>query len=247
MDMPQKVIIIGATSGIGLAAARLLRSEGAKLGVAGRRVDRLAAFAAEEGAAVAYKALDVTEPSAPKKMEELAEELGGVDLIMLVAGIGSQNMGLNPEIELQTAVTNVVGFTRMIDAAFAYFKARGGGHIAIVSSIAGTKGLGAAPAYSATKRYQNTYVQCLAQLSTMTAGRSVTFTDIRPGFVDTALLKGGKYPLLMKPENVARIAVRAIRKKKRVVVIDWRYRLLVWGWKLIPDFLWERLTIKTKG
>lgn len=244
--MLKKAIIIGATSGIGLAMARLLRSEGVELGVAGRRLDRLAAFTSEEGAAVAYKALDVTEPSAPKKMEELAEELGGADLIMLVAGTGSQNMGLDPEIELQTTATNVVGFTRMIDAAFAYFKAHGGGHIAIVSSIAGTKGLGAAPAYSATKRYQNTYVQCLAQLSTMTAGGSVTFTDIRPGFVDTALLKGGKYPLLMKPDNVARIAVRAIRKKKRVVVIDWRYRLLVWGWKLIPDFLWERLTIKTK-
>lgn len=240
----EKAIIIGATSGIGLEVARLLRSQGVGLGVAGRRDDRLQAFAAEEGAPVAWSRIDVTDSDAGERLVELADRMGGVDTIILVAGVGSQNRSLDPAIELATAETNVVGFTRMIDAAFNYLKAHGGGHIAAVSSIAGTKGLGIAAAYSATKRFQNTYIQCLAQLSNMTDAR-VTFTDIRPGFVDTDLLRSGHYPMLMKPQKVARLMVDAIRKRKRVATIDWRYRLLVAAWRLIPDRIWEKATIET--
>lgn len=240
----EKAIIIGATSGIGLEVARLLRSQGVGLGVAGRRDDRLQAFAAEGGAPVAWSRIDVTDSDAGERLMELADRMGGVDTIILVAGIGSQNRSLDPAIELATAETNVVGFTRMIDAAFCYLKAHGGGHIAAVSSIAGTKGLGIAAAYSATKRFQNTYIQCLAQLSNMTDAR-VTFTDIRPGFVDTDLLRSGHYPMLMKPQRVARLMVDAIRKRKRVATIDWRYRLLVAAWRLIPDRIWEKAKIET--
>ena len=236
-----KAIIIGATSGIGLEVARLLRSEGVSLGVAGRRTDRLQAFAAEEGAHVEWSAIDVTDSDAGDKLVELADRIGGVDTFILVAGIGSQNRNLGPAVEVATAETNVVGFTRMIDAAFNYLKARGGGHIAAVSSIAGTKGLGIAPAYSATKRFQNTYMQCLAQLSAMTKA-GVTLTDVRPGFVDTDLLRSGHYPMLMSPKKVARLMVDAIKKRKRVATIDWRYRLLVAAWRMIPDCIWEKST-----
>lgn len=111
-----------------------------------------------------------------------------MDLFFLSSGIGSQNPDLKPEIELNTARTNVEGFTRMVTAAFNHFKTQGGGHIAVISSIAGTKGLGIAPAYSATKRFQNTYIEALAQLSRM-QHLNIHFTDIRPGFVATDLLK----------------------------------------------------------
>lgn len=238
----EKAIIVGATSGIGLEVARALRRRGVALGVAGRREDRLAQFCREDGTKAIYSTIDVTADDAADLLVELANRMGGVDTIILVAGVGSQNRGLKADIELQTTQTNVVGFTRMICAAFNYLKANGGGHIAAVSSIAGTKGLGIAPAYSATKRYQNTYIQCLAQLSRMT-GANVTFTDIRPGFVDTELLRTGSYPMLMKPEFVAKCIVKAVMQKKRIVTIDWRYRLLVAAWRLIPGWLWERMKI----
>ena len=91
----------------------------------------------------------------------------------------------------------------MVTAAFGWFRSHGGGHIAVISSVAGTRGLGSAPAYSATKRMQNTYIDALAQLARMEK-LAIRFTDIRPGFVATPLLSGDDYPLLMQPGPVAR-------------------------------------------
>ena len=80
--------------------------------------------------------------------------------------------------------TNAVGFTRLVGCAYRYFANNGGGHIACITSIAGTKGLGPAPAYSASKAMQNTYLQALEQLA-ISKHHNIHFTDIRPGFVDT--------------------------------------------------------------
>ena len=74
----------------------------------------------------------------------------------------------------------------------------------------------------------------------------IHFTDIRPGFVATDLLKSGKYPMLMRPEKVAARIVRALGQRKRRIVIDRRYAVLVFFWRLIPEWLWERLPIRTK-
>ncbi|MFQ7040976.1 MAG: oxidoreductase, partial [Barnesiella sp.] len=73
---------------------------------------------------------------------------------------------------------------------------------------------------------------------------NISFTDIRPGFVATDLLKGEKYPMLMNPRKVAEHIVHALDRKKRIVIIDRRYRLLVFFWKLIPRRIWERLPVK---
>ena len=149
--------------------------------------------------------------------------------------------------KLNTARTNVEGFTRMVDTAFDYFKQHGGGHLAVISSIAGTKGLGIAPAYSATKRFQNTYIDALEQLSHLQK-LNIRFTDIRPGFVATALLGDGKhYPMLMKADKVGQAITRALNRKRRTVIIDGRYRVLVFFWRLIPRRLWKRLPVKTKS
>ena len=101
-----------------------------------------------------------------RHLHNLIKKLGGIDLFFLSSGVGHQNRDLQPDIELNTARTNVEGFTRMVTAAFNYFKEKGSGHIAVISSIAGTKGLGVAPAYSATKRFQNTYILSLIHIST---------------------------------------------------------------------------------
>ncbi len=242
----KRAVVIGATSGIGKEVARLLWEKGRTVGIAGRRQSLLEQFAKGCGERIFTQVLDVTDENAGKLMLELLERMGGADLIFLSSGIGSQNPNLDPETELRTVQTNSVGFVRMITAAFNYFKVNGGGHIAAISSIAGTKGLGIAPAYSATKRMQNTYIQCLAQLSAMEKA-NILFTDIRPGFVDTDLLKSGKFPLLMKPDYAARRIVKAVERKRRVAVIDWKYSIVVALWRMIPRCIWERMNVKNKS
>lgn len=240
--MVKRIVIIGATSGIGYEVATIYRRLGWRVGVAGRRLERLEAFREQAPGQVEIQQLDVTEADAVDKLHLLIDKLGGMDLFLLSTGIGNQNRSLNPEIELATVNTNAVGFTRMVTAAYHYFQKQGEGHLAVISSIAGTKGLGAAPSYSATKRFQNTYIDALAQLARMEK-LPISFTDIRPGFVKTDLLKNDKYPLLMRPERVAQRIVHALQRKKRSVIIDWRYAILVFFWKMIPRYIWERLSI----
>lgn len=246
MDSPKtrRAVIIGATSGIGYEVAQLLLAEGWYLGIAGRRRENLLEFQKKSPDRIKICALDIRKEGAENELEKLIGELGGMDLFLQSSGIGFQNFELSPDIELNTLETNGTGFVRMVGYAFRYFRQQGKGHIAVISSIAGTKGLGIAPAYSATKRFQNTYIDALEQLSRM-HHLHISFTDIRPGFVATGLLNDGKhYPMLMSPKTVAAHIVRAMHRKQRIAVIDWRYRLLVFFWKLIPAGIWKRMPVK---
>ena len=174
----------------------------------------------------------------------LIEAVGGMDVYLLVAGVGWQNMDLLPEKELPTVSTNALGFARLVGAAYRYFAAQGHGHIAVVSSIAGTKGLGVAPAYSASKAFCNVYIEALEQQARL-RHLDLHFTDLRPGFVRTDLLGDGKhYPMLMSAESVARDIVKAIRTHRHVCVIDWRYRVLTALWRTIPRWLWRRMAVR---
>ena len=242
--MDKKVIIIGATSGIGREVALIYIAQGWKVGVAGRREAELESLRAEYPDQVYAQTLDVTQEDAPEKLHALIEQVGGMDVFLLSSGIGKQNPTLETGLELATAATNVEGFIRMTNAAFHYFEQQGHGHLAVISSIAGTKGLGAAPAYSATKGFQNIYMDALDQLARMKK-LNIQFTDIRPGFVATPLLNNQKkYPMLMEAPIVALDIVSAIEKKKRVAIIDWKFRLLVGFWRLIPKWIWLRLPIR---
>ena len=242
--MDKKVIIIGATSGIGREVALIYIAQGWKVGVAGRREAELESLRAEYPEQVYAQTLDVTQEDAPEKLHALIEQVGGMDVFLLSSGIGKQNPTLETGLELATAATNVEGFIRMTNAAFHYFEQQGHGHLAVISSIAGTKGLGAAPAYSATKGFQNIYMDALDQLARMKK-LNIRFTDIRPGFVATPLLNTQKkYPMLMEAPIVALDIVSAIEKKKRVAIIDWKFRLLVGFWRLIPKWIWLRLPIR---
>ncbi|MDR2919131.1 MAG: SDR family NAD(P)-dependent oxidoreductase [Tannerella sp.] len=242
----KRAIIVGATSGIGREVAKEMLNDGWILGIAGRREEELKTLQALAPDRISIQILDVTNEDAPGKLHQLIDQVGGMDLFFLSSGIGKQNRDLNPDIEIPVFQTNVTGFGRMVIAAFQYFKIQKGGHIAVISSIAGTKGLGSAPAYSATKRFQNTYIESLSQLACMEQ-LNICFTDIRPGFVKTAILNdANNYPMLMKPDYVARHIIKAIKRRRKVVVIDWRYALLVFFWQMIPRWLWIRLKIQTK-
>ena len=259
--MKKRAIVMGATSGIGQEVARLLAANGYEVGIAGRREERLVQMAQATPGIVTHRQIDVTKEDAPTELQKLIEELGGMDLYFHSSGIGWENVALDADKELKTVETNGVGFVRMVSAAYNWFaeqradeaKQRAEGdeqragdkerkaRIACITSIARTRGLGAAPAYSATKRMQAHYLECLSQQARM-RHLNIGITDIRPGFVATDLIAGSHFPLQLKAENVARTIVRAIERGSEVVTIDWRYRLLVAAWQLIPRWLWVRLT-----
>lgn len=259
--MKKRAIVMGATSGIGQEVARLLAANGYEVGIAGRREERLVQMAQATPGIVTHRQIDVTKEDAPTELYKLIEELGGMDLYFHSSGIGWENVALDADKELKTVETNGVGFVRMVSAAYNWFaeqradeaKQRAEGdeqkasdkerkaRIACITSIARTRGLGAAPAYSATKRMQAHYLECLSQQARM-RHLNIGITDIRPGFVATDLIAGSHFPLQLKAEDVARTIVRAIERGSEVVTIDWRYRLLVAAWQLIPRWLWVRLT-----
>ena len=259
--MKKRAIVMGATSGIGQEVARLLAANGYEVGIAGRREERLVQMAQATPGIVTHRQIDVTKEDAPTELQKLIEELGGMDLYFHSSGIGWENVALDADKELKTVETNGVGFVRMVSAAYNWFaeqradeaKQRAEGYeqragdkerkarIACITSIARTRGLGAAPAYSATKRMQAHYLECLSQQARM-RHLNIGITDIRPGFVATDLIAGSHFPLQLKTEDVARTIVRAIERGSEVVTIDWRYRLLVAAWQLIPRWLWVRLT-----
>ena len=239
-----KAIIVGASSGIGLEVAKLLLADGWHIGIAARREEALLELKKTAPERVEVMAIDITHPDAGERLLTLVRQLGGMDLYFHSSGIGKQNRTLEPDIELQTMDTNAIGFTRMIGTAYRYFAEQGKGHIAAITSIAGTKGLGPAPAYSATKALQATYLQALEQQARQRGLYDIHFTDIRPGFVDTALLSGSfRYPMMLRPESVARDIVSSIRKRRHVRVIDARYRVLTFIWRLVPNFIWRRLRL----
>ncbi len=220
---------------------------------------------ASKGEIACYQQIDVTSPEAPSLLLKLIEKLGGMDLYFHSSGIGWQNNSLDIEKEMKTVETNGLGFVRMVDTAFNWFakqsqeqdkgqelsqeqnsdKGKGNDtyRIACITSIAGTKGLGAAPAYSATKRFQNHYLECLTQQAHM-RHLPIAITDIRPGFVKTDLIAGSNYPLQLTPQEVAQQIVNAIERGKTVKTIDWKYSILVSLWRMIPRWIWTRLTIK---
>ena len=241
--MNKKAIIMGASSGIGREVALLLLADGWQLGLSARRMEPLLEIKTLAPERVEVMAIDVTQSDAGDLLLTLIQRMDGIDLYFHASGIGHQNRTLDSDIEMRTMDTNAVGFTRMIGTAYRYFAERGEGHIVAITSIAGTKGLGPAPAYSATKALQSTYLQALEQQAHQ-RGLPIRITDIRPGFVDTALLRGDfHYPMLMRPESVARDIVRSIHHRHHIRIIDLRYRILTFFWRLVPNWLWRRMRL----
>ena len=235
------IIIVGASSGIGMATAREFLRLGHRVGVAARRTAPLLALQAEYPTQVVFAAIDINAPEAATQLLQLAEDLGGMDVYLHSSGVGHENKELDPGIELDIVQTNGSGFMRMVTAAFRYWTSRGQrGHLAAITSVAGTRGLGISPAYSATKRMQSQYLEALSQISHQ-GHHDIAITDILPGFVRTDFIAKRNYPMVISPEKTARHIVKGILHRRRRIVIDWRYRLLITLWSALPRYIWERL------
>lgn len=236
----KRIIIIGATSGIGRELALKYLASNNTVGITGRRTERLEAIKALYPERTFCKTFDVSSEDSPSALGELIAEMGGMDLLVFCSGIGAQNRQLEEGIEMDTVHTNVVGFSLMIIYAYNYFKTRECGHIADISSVAGVKPLRQSPAYSATKRYQTHYMACLAQKARKEKA-PIRFTTILPGFIDTDLLKENSYPMTTSLANGSRQIHAAIEKRRRYAIVPRRWRLIVACMKLVPGPLWERI------
>lgn len=237
----KKVIIVGATSGIGKELARILAKNGYLVGITGRRKALLVALKQEKPDAFFTRTFDITDTTLSiLELNELVAELGGMDLLVLSSGTGELNDNLDFEPEKRTIDTNVIGFTAIVDWAFNYFKNQGYGHLAAISSIAGIRGMRQAPSYGSTKAYQINYLQALRQK----AGHlklPITVTDIRPGFVDTDMAKGEGLFWLATVEKAAAQMYEALLHKKRVIYVTKRWALVVWILRRIPNFIYNKM------
>lgn len=241
----KSAIVMGATSGIGCEVARLLAQRGWRVGVAGRREEILSRMVAETDGIVAYEVIDVTTDQATDGLHRLIARLGGMDLYFHSSGIGYQNVALDADKELKTITTNCLGMARLVGEAFRYFERHPAtdGQIAVISSIARTKGLGAAPAYSASKRFTSHYLESLCQLKSIKGLHHIHLTDIRPGFVRTPLIAGSDFPLQLDAGKVVRDMVEALERRKAVVTVNGLYRVLVFFWQMIPRWIWTKMKI----
>lgn len=237
----KKAIVIGATSGIGKGLAKLLANNSYTVGITGRRIELLNALKFEYPDSYLIKAFDVTNTSTVAEiLNELTAELGGLDLLIISSGTGDLNEPLDFEIEKRTIETNALGFTCVADWAFNYFRRQKNGHLVAITSIGGLRGSRHAPSYSATKAYQINYLEGLRQKAT-SLKLPIFVTDIRPGFVDTAMAKGEGQFWVMPVEKTVSQIYTAIRGKKKIVYVTKRWRLLATIFKRIPSILYDRM------
>jgi short-subunit dehydrogenase len=237
----KKAIVIGASSGIGKGIAQLLAANNYYVGITGRRTDLLKAFASTNRNCFVAKTIDVKDTiTTPAKLTELVAELGGLDLIIISSGTGDFNEHLDFEIEKNTIATNILGFTCIADWAFNFFEKQQYGHLAAISSVGGLRGSRVAPAYNASKAYQISYLEGLRQKSKK-LGIPIFITDIRPGFVDTAMAKGEGQFWVSSITKAAHQIINAINKKKQIVYITKRWKLIAIILRLIPNKIYDSL------
>lgn len=237
----KKAIIIGATSGIGKGLAKLLADHNYKVGITGRRTECLNALKNENPNSFLIKSFDVTDTKITiEKLEELKNELGGLDLLILSSGTGDLNETLDFEIEKKVINLNVTGFTNIIDWTFNYFEKQEFGHLVAISSLAGIRGSRQAPSYNASKSYQIKYLEGLRQKSTKSK-KPIYVTDIRPGLVDTDMAKGEGLFWVMPVEKVVRQIYKAIKNKRKVIYVTKRWGLIARILKILPRFIYDRM------
>lgn len=199
----KKAIIIGASSGIGCELAKILTNNGYTVGITGRRRAELDKLKNSNPVNFIVSSYDCTTENNSDKLIELTGKVGGLDLLILSAGTGDLNEEIDYEIENRTNQLNVIAFTEIVSWAFNYFEKQKKGHLVAISSIAGIRGSGMAPAYSASKAYQINYLEGLRQ-KVKKMENNIYVTDIRPGFVDTDMAKGDGQFWIGEKEKVAK-------------------------------------------
>ena len=236
-----KIVIIGATTGIGRSLAEFYASKGHEIAITGRRMALLEETKlAFPNAKIHVMTMDVTQTDlARQKMSELSELMDGIDLVVVNAGVGFPKA--NYEQELETIDINVRGFLALAHWSYQYFAQKGGGHIVGISSLASLTGSPYSPEYHASKAFMANYMSGL-RLRSSKFNHNITVTDIRPGFVDTPMTKQNKGMFwVASPEKAAFQISEAINSKKKVAYITKRYVLIAIVLKIIPEWLFAKV------
>jgi len=213
---------------------------GYRVGVAARRSDLLDQLCAELPGRCVGRMLDVAQPdTAIVALKALVAEMGDVDTFVISAAIGSNNPELEWHREAQTLMINVVGCAAMINVAVEHLEARGRGRLVGLSSVAAVRGIGRAPAYSASKAFLSNYLHGL-RYRFMKRKLPISVTDVQPGFVETRMAGGTFW--MVSAETAARQIIAATQRGRAHVYVTPRWRLIAWLMRLVPDVLWGRLS-----
>jgi len=236
----KKIIIVGASSGIGREIACKYVVNGNRVGVTGRRENLLNELKEKFPEQIFISVFDVMGNENQQKIQQLIDELGGLDILIYNSGYGDPSKELNFEIENTTTKTNVNGFVEIVSYAFNYFVQQGHGQIAITSSVAAVRGNSWAPAYSASKAFMSNYAEGLS-IKAKRIKKNIVITDIRPGFINTKMAKGNKQFWIVPKEKAAEQIIKAIEKKKRVAYISKRWWLIAQIMKMLPYSIYRRI------
>jgi short-subunit dehydrogenase len=237
----KKAIVIGASSGIGRELAKILSVNQYIVGVMARRVQLLDELRNETKSELFVQAIDVADaPSAMERFSKFIEEMGGVELVVICAGTGHLNPELDWTLENDAIRTNVTGFAAIANVAVKYFIEKGYGHLVGISSIAALRGGRESPAYNASKAFESNYLEGIRQ-KVRKLGLPITVTDVKPGFVKTAMAKGDGIFWTADADKAAMQIYGVINPKKPCAYITRRWRFVAWLIKLLPGFIYERL------
>lgn len=236
-----KIVLIGATTGIGRSLAELYASFGHEMVITGRRLALLEEVKQDfPSTKITAMEMDVAKTDeARSKMVEAESILGGIDLVIINAGVGFQKATY--EQEMNTIDINARGFTALAQWSYVYFAQKGKGHLVGISSLASQTGSAYSPEYHATKAFMANYMSGLRMRSAK-YNPNVFVTDIRPGFVDTPMTKQNKGMFwVATPQKAAQQIAVAIAARKKVAYITKRYQIIAILLKILPEWLIAKL------
>jgi len=239
--MQKRIIIIGASSGIGRRLAELYSANGHLVGIAGRRLELLKEIKQQSTQHMDYECFDVRKDDVLSHLEALSTKLGGLDILFISAGMGEVSKELNLEIDKATVDTNVRGFLMAANRAFNFFLRNGQGQLVTISSIAANRGISRAPAYNASKAFQSIYFEGLA-IKAAKMKKNITVTCIEPGFVATKMARSNKLFWVVPVDKATRQIMHAIAKKRRKAYISRRWWLIAKLLKFMPYIMLKKLS-----
>jgi short-subunit dehydrogenase len=244
----RKILIIGATSAIAEATARILAARGDALYLVARNQARLAAIATDlsvrGSARVSSEVLDANDLAGHEAMLARAESfLGGYDTVLVAHGTLSDQKACEASVELtlQEINTNGLSVIALLTRVANRLSQQRAGTIAVISSVAGDRGRGSNYVYGSAKALVTAFLSGLRQ---RLAKVGVGVVTIKPGFVDTPMTAAfPKGPLWARPEAVARGIVKAIDRRSHTVYLPGFWRPIMLIIRAIPERLFLRLSL----
>lgn len=240
----KRAIVIGATSGIGKRMAEILVADGYKVGITGRRKTFLEEICKTNDCAYVFRDFDVQDVAKSQQMiQELIDELGGLDLLVYSSGNGEMNKELDFEKEHNIIRTNVIGFTCCITYVYRYFMQHGGGQIAAITSVSGLRGNPEYAAYFSTKGYQILYLESL-RIKSKKEKLNIHITELRPGFIDTidrSKVQDAPIFWMTTLDKATWQMYQSIQRKQEVAYISRRWAIIGVLMKIMPRWLWDKL------